>query len=62
MKPFTLEAQHMVPVNETAFPKDASTKLMRDLIKEPEAVIDALQNTSVRFSLIPQKRRAVRLG
>ena len=62
MKPFNLEAKYMVPVNETAFPKDASTTLMGDLVKEPEAVIDALEKTSLRFSLVPQKRETLLLG
>lgn len=62
MKPFALEAKYMVNVNETAFPKDASTKLMGDLIRDPEAVIDALEKTSLRFSLMPKKRQALLLG
>lgn len=62
MKPFKLEAKHMVNIKETAFSKDASTRLMRDLIKNPEAVMVALENTSLRFSLMPQERRAIRLG
>ena len=52
MNPFILEAKYMVPVNETAFQKNSATKKMRDLIKQPEAVIHALENTPVRFSLV----------
>ncbi len=62
MKPFKLEAKHMVPVKDTAFAKDKSTKLLRSLIQQPEAVMEALENTDLRFSLVPQKRRVVRLG
>ncbi len=62
MKPFKLEAKHMVPVKDTAFAKDKSTRLLRSLIQQPEAVMDALENTDLRFSLVPQKRRVVRLG
>jgi len=62
MKPFKLEAKHMIPVKQTAFAKDKSTRLLRTLIERPEAVIDALENTELRFSLLPQKRRALRLG
>ncbi|KAB7613405.1 hypothetical protein F9L33_12465 [Amylibacter sp. SFDW26] len=62
MKPFKLEAKHMVPVKDTAFAKDRSTKLLRSLVQRPEAVMEALENTDLRFSLVPQKRRVVRLG
>ncbi len=62
MNPFKLEAKHMIKLNDTAFQKGAATKLMRELIKHPDAVVEALQNTQVRFSLIPQENRAVRLG
>jgi hypothetical protein len=62
MKPFKLEAKHMVNIKETAFAKDASTRLMHDLIKNPETVVTALDTTSLRFSLMPQERRAIRLG
>ncbi len=62
MKPFKLEAIHMVPVKNTAFAKDKSTRLLRSLIERPEAVMEALENTTLRFSLVPQKRRVVRLG
>lgn len=54
MNPFILEAKYMVTIKKTAFPKDTATKMMRDLIKEPEAVMHALENTPVRFSLMQQ--------
>ena len=62
MKPFKLEAKHMVPLKDTAFAKDKSTQLLRSLVQQPKAVIAALEKTDLRFSLIPQKRRALRLG
>jgi len=52
----------MIKLNNTAFKKDAATKLMSALIKHPDAVVEALQNTHLRFSLIPQGNCALRLG
>ena len=49
MKPFKLEAKHMIRLNDTAFRKDISTRTMRDLIKQPEAVMNAIQDTSPRL-------------
>ncbi len=62
MKPFKLQAKHMVRLNDTAFRKDASTHAMRKMIKQPKAVLNAMQDTSLRFSLIPMERRAIRVG
>ena len=62
MKPFKLEAKHMIRLNDTAFRKDISTRTMRELVKQPEAVMNAIQSTSLRFSLIPMERRAIRVG
>ncbi len=62
MKPFKLEAKHMVPLKDTAFAKDKSTRMLRSLVQKPEAVMEALENTDLRFSLVPQKRRTLRLG
>ncbi len=62
MKPFKLEAKHMIRLNDTAFRKDVATRLMREVIKQPEAVMNAIQGTSLRFSLIPLERRAIRVG
>ena len=52
MNPFILEAKYMVSVKETAFAKDSTTKMIRDLIRQPEAVMRALEETPVRFSLV----------
>jgi hypothetical protein len=52
MNPFILEAKYMVSIKETAYPKDNATKMMRELVKHPEAVMQALENTPVRFSLV----------
>lgn len=62
MKPFKLEAKHLVPLNETAFQKCTATQLMCELIKQPEIVMDAIENTALRFSLIPPVRRTIRVG
>ena len=62
MTPYKLEAKHLVPIKDDAFPGGIETELLQDMIKKPDCVIIALQNTSLRFSLVQQKRRAVRLG
>jgi len=62
MKPFKLEAKHLIPLNKTAYKKCATTQLLRDLIKQPDVVIEAIEKTALRFSLIPQKRRTVHAG
>ena len=62
MKQFTLEAKHMIRLNETAFHQDAATRAMREMIKQPKAVMDAIHGTSLRFSLVPMERRAIRVG
>lgn len=62
MKPFVLKAQDMVPVNKTAFQQSAHTQLLSDLIKDPKAVKMALEDTALRFSLVPHNVRAIRVG
>ena len=62
MTPYKLEAKHLVPIKDDAFPCSIETELLQDMIKQPDNVIRALQDTPLRFSLVPQKRRAVRLG
>ena len=62
MKLFKLETKHMIRLNDTAFRKDATTKAMRNLIKQPEAVMQAMENTPLRFSLFRPERRAIRVG
>ncbi len=62
MKPFKLEAKHLIPLNETAYKKSAITQLLRDLIKQPDAVVEAIEKTSLRFSRIPQKPCTVHTG
>ncbi len=62
MSPFNLEAKHLVPIKDDAFPGSVETQILQGMIKQPNAVIYALKETPLRFSLVPQKRRAVRLG
>jgi hypothetical protein len=62
METLKLEAKHMIAIKETAFQKDSATRLLRSLIKQPIAVTRALENTDLRFTLIPQERRAIRVG
>lgn len=62
MKPFKLEVKDMINIKKTAFQKCPATQMMRYLIKQPDTVIVAMQNTNLRFTLIPQNRRVLRLG
>ncbi|MBE9475857.1 MAG: hypothetical protein IME92_01855 [Proteobacteria bacterium] len=62
MSPYKLEAKHLVPIKDDAFPSCIQTQRFQDMIKKTDCVVIALQNTSLRFSLMQQNRRAVRLG
>ncbi len=62
MKPFKLEAKHLIPLNKTAYKKCTTTQLLRDLIKQSGAVVEAIEKPTLRFSLIPQERCTVQTG
>jgi len=62
MKPFKLEAKHLIPLNKTAYKKCATTQLLRDLIQQPDVVVEAIEKTALRFTIIPQKPCTVHTG